>query len=845
MSKPLDLNKRIQSLNAEWSFSYEPYNSFSAYLGKADSKMVNIPHDYMLETEVIPEAPAAAAMGYYTGKTAYYTKKILIPEEWKDEQVLLHFDGVMLNATVGINGSFVALHHYGYTPFDADITPYIYWGEENRICVTVNPSMQPNSRWYTGAGIYRPVTLVHRPLLHIVTDGIYTYTKRVEYTGDQPLEAFITSEVTIENNTLKDRLAKVTVTLTPETFTGESISRSTVIMVKAQKTAKAMVPITVKNPVLWEEDHPELYTVSAVAEDQGTFGVALNPAEGTPMTDKEAVLFGIRTLTADSTHGLQINGRTVKLKGGCIHHDNGILGAVSLYDSEYRKLKKHKELGYNAIRIAHNPPSAAMLEACDRLGLYVMNEAFDAWGMGKQPGDYNQYFADHWKEDIKAFMLRDRNHPSVILWSTGNEIEERGGLGNGYALAAELADYMRSIDSTRLITNGLCSYWSGLDDKKIQEFAKRFAERLSDNPDIILQNASTDSTDTYWEERSEAFVSSLDVVGYNYMDDHYEIDGNLYLERVIVGTESYPNVMDTLWAQVEKLPNVIGDFTWTSYDYLGEAGIGKTAFVEEGDPLLKMGALALRSQSSQFPWRLANDADMDINGGLLAQGAMRKILWGSKETFLYSADPVHFGKIELVSTWGWTDVSANWSWPGFEGKSTSVVIYSPADTVELFLNGESLGTKPAGRDNHFQTSFIIAYQPGILEAVSYENGNEISRTCLQTPGAPAAIRLVPEKAVLTADGNSLCYVAAEIIDADGISVNNAAFPLTAEVSGAGSLAGFGSANPITAENYTAGSFTTYRGRVMAVVRAGHETGKVVLTIRSETLGEVSVTLDVQ
>lgn len=809
-------------LNRGWSFQNGLYNHTMALTGQAEMKEVNLPHDYMLESNVTEDAPASLAMGYYDGTVGSYTKTLDIPSQWKDDKIYLHFDGVMQNATVEINGSVAALHHYGYTPFQVDITPYVYYGESNRLTVTTNASMQPNSRWYTGAGIYRTVDLVHTPRLHVKANGIFTYTKRIEYHNQIPTEAYIAAEVTVMNDTLEDHLVKVVASLTADNPETNTITRSTSVLVKAGSEALAVLPITVKNPMLWDAEQPHLYLVKAQIEDMGVFRTRQCPVEGAPMTDSDTVLFGIRTVTADSTHGLLINGKEVKLKGGCIHHDNGILGAVSLYDSEYRKLKKHKEGGYNAVRLAHNPPSAVLLEACDRLGLYVFNEAFDAWGMAKQPGDYNQHFHKHWQEDMSAFILRDRNHPSILFWSTGNEIPERGGLSDGYTLSAKLAEYVRSLDSTRLITNGMCTYWSGLDDKTMLENL----EQMSD---------ANDKKDTSWEERSEAFIGPLDVVGYNYMEDHYEIAGELYPERVIVGTESFPMQIDYIWDLVERLPYVIGDFTWTSYDYIGEAGIGKSLFVEPDSTETEA-----PSHSSQYPWRLANDADYDINGNLMPQGSYRRIVWGCQETSLFSYDPECFGKTELISRWGWPGVRANWNFVGFEGSPVQVVVYSAAEEVELLLNDQSLGKQAAGKANRYTASFSITYEPGLLEAISYHNGVQISRTSLQTPGAPASIRLCAEHTTLLADGNSLAYVSVEIVDADGNLVTDAALPLTATVQGTATLAGFGSANPITEENYTAGSFTSYRGQAMAVIRSGYEAENAVLTVSCENMEDATI-----
>ena len=736
-----------EALNKDWFFKQGTTMLMQALGSGGFGKKINLPHDYMIESQVREDAPAGPAMGFYTGGAATYTKMLFVPREWEGEEIYLHFDGVMMNASVSVNGSFQTLHHYGYTPFSVNITDAVCFGEENRISVVVNPSMQPNSRWYTGAGIYREVWISHVHPIHIEPDGIFAYTKRLE-----DGEAHVMAEVTLCNHTKKDHQVKVNVSLGREAE--ETVARDSVVLVKAGKTAVARVPMTVKNPLLWDVDSPNLYQVKATVTDMGVFGVALKAEDAAGLCDEAETTFGIRTVSADASHGLRINGKTVKLKGGCIHHDNGLLGAVSVYDSEYRKLSLLKEAGFNAVRLAHNPPSKALLDICDEIGLYVFDEAFDAWGFSKQPGDYSQFFADHWKEDMAAFIIRDRNHPSVILWSTGNEVEERGGMGNGYAVAEELAAYVRSLDSTRLVTNGLCSMWSGLDDGAVREQMKKMMEQMMGS----MQNVDLSKGDSQWEDRTEAFCNCLDVVGYNYLDEHYEYAGERYPERVILGTESYPNQIDKVWALVEKLPYVIGDFTWTAYDYIGEAGIGKSGFFAKDDPVLKMGALALSSHGSQYPWRLANDADFTIDGKMTPQGVYRSIVWGSGATGVFAQDPKYFDMEEIVSSWGWNQMSDNWNYPGYEGKPVKVYVYSKAPEVELFLNGTSLGKAAAGKENRFTAVFEVPYEAGELTAVSYENGAEVSRAQIASTKAAAAIRLTADKTGLTADGESLAYV---------------------------------------------------------------------------------------
>lgn len=809
---------RSFELDEKWRFR----RGFLDSIGMLESDPgveVDLPHDGMIGTDVSPDAPAGVDSGYFTGGLSNYTKYVMFPAEWKNDVVALQFDGAMMNATVDVNGSKVALQHNGYMPFTVDLTNVVTFGEENRITVNVNTSMQPNSRWYTGSGLYRGVKLLHGPRVHVVPDGIFVQTKQV-VDG----YAFLEALVEVENGTLENRLAEVTVILSSEE-TGEVCTQTKrVIQVGAGKMERARMAFPVKDPLLWDADHPNLYQVKALVKNLGVYRTHFVEDE-TQSVDEATMLFGIRTVTADTVRGLQVNGKTVKLKGGCLHHDNGLLGSVTTYEAEARKVRKLKEVGFNAIRTTHNPPSAALIEACDRLGMYVMDEAFDAWSMGKRGGDYNQYFDADWEKDLTAFVKRDRTHPCVILWSIGNEIPERGGLGGGYETASRLAEKIRSLDGTRPVTNGICSFWSGLDDS----LAKGQNQ---------AQNANDGFYDMLWEKGTEPFTNGLDIVGYNYMEDIYERDHEMFPDRVILGSENFPKEIGYRWPFVESHPYVLGDFTWTAWDYIGEAGIGKAVYVDEGDPLIEKGPWALMpGGTSPYPWRLANDADYDITGHLLPQGAYRSVVWGSDKTYLYSMHPKNFGKVELMSMWGFPAVLANWNYAGYEGKPVELVVYSNAEEVEVLINGESIGRKTVCREKPMPNSvrFESVYQPGRVEAVSYRGGKEISRDVLVTAGVPAALRLLPEKEKIRADGHDLLYVEIEMVDAEGRLVPDAEILLHAEVTGGATLAGFGSGNPVTEENYTDSEARTYHGRAMAILRGGYETGNICLKVEAEGL----------
>ena len=446
--------------------------------------------------------------------------------------------------------------------------------------------------------------------------------------------------------------------------------------------------------------------------------------------------------------------------------------------------------------------------------------------MAKRTGDYSQYFETLWEKDLTAFIKRDRVHPSVIMWSTGNEIPERGGLNQGYSTATKLAERIRTLDPTRPVSNGICSFWSGLDDA------------MAKGQDQT-QNAATEKEADFWEKQTEAFTNGLDVVGYNYMEDLYERDHELYPERVILGSENFPREIGFRWPVVEKLPYVIGDFTWTAWDYIGEAGIGKSLFVDETDPLVKKGPWAVMPPSTTcYPWRLANDADFDITGIRKPQGDYRSVVWGSKHTYLYSMQPQNYGKAEVISMWGFTDVRKCWNYAGFEGKPVEVIAFSGAEEVELLLNGVPVGKKAVQKDGTLPNSvrFVLPYEKGVLEAVSYTDGMEVSRDRLATTGEPAEIRLIPEKKELLADGHDVAFVQIEILDQNGLLVTDAQIPLKAVFSGVGELSGFGSANPVTEDNYTLPETHSFRGRATAVIRSGYEQGSAELVIENVQLG---------
>lgn len=768
---------------------------------------LDLPHDMMVGLPQTKDANATS--GFFPSCAGTYEKYLEIPKEWEGEKVYVQFDGVYMHATVSLNGSRLYFHPYGYTPFLVDITRRVRFGEKNRLEVVADNTEIPNCRWYSGAGIYRNVKLLHGPLVRIQHRGIYLKTEDI--TAES---AVISAEVKVVNDTAAPFHGHVALTLTASN--GAETNSLTSVWLEPQEEGVARFRFVVPNARIWEINSPELYNVKATVSEK----------KSKEVLDSSETRFGIRTVSVDSVYGLRINGKTVKLKGGCLHHVTSPLGAADYDDQTRRVLKAHKEAGYNALRLSHNPPSERFLDMCDEYGLFVIDEAFDGWHIEKTPHGYHKFFDEWWERDVEAYMLRDRNHPSVIMWSIGNEVYERAGTGDGYLVAQKLAEKVRSMDSTRPVLLALCSLWNGLDDQDAEEFRKRLSGVTAG------QNADFAFTNEIWADRTESMASSVDVVGYNYMDDRYVSDHELFPDRVICGTESFPMAIDQIWELVEKCNHVIGDFTWTSMDYIGEAGIGAAVYV---DPETPENELADHN-SRPYPWKLAYDADWDILNVPRPQLAYRRIVWGSKETYIAVRDPKNYGKKELLSRWAWSEVWNSWTYPGFEGKPVQIDVYSPCDSVELFVNGKSFGVQKVER---FIAKFETVYTPGSIEAVSYQDGKEVSRDHLETAGVPVRITIRPESVQAAADGQSLLFALVEFTDNKGRHVPGVKRELCARVQGKARLLSFASANPMTDENYESGTITSFNGSAMAILRTGHETGTAVLTVTCEGFESVT------
>lgn len=442
-------------------------------------------------------------------------------------------------------------------------------------------------------------------------------------------------------------------------------------------------------------------------------------------------------------------------------------------------------------------------------------------------------------------MTRDRNHPCVIIWSIGNELPEQGGLSDGYQTSAKLAEYARSLDSTRLIGGAMCSFFNGLDDEDSGKFWESLmSEAMASGG--ALNNLDGEYGRKIWNDYTESFCAPWDVVGYNYLNYHYEEAGKLFPNRVICATESKPFQMEEYWADVEKYPYLIGDFIWTSHDYIGEAGMGKTIYAKPEEAKEAAQGLNL----IQYPWRTAGTGDFDLCGFRKPQLAYHRIIWGSDETYIACHNPSNSDKTELLGRYGWSECANSWTWDAETGSDIKVEVYSAAEEVELFINGVSAGRKPAGKDSHNRAYFAVKYEPGTLEAISYIKGREVSRDRVTSAGIPAGLKIRVDEAalrrnVLKADGQSLCFAEVEVVDMEGNLVPYAEVEVDAKVEGAAVLAAFGTGRPVTEENYTVGKVVSYQGRMLAIVRSGYETGMAKLIVSAEGLSSAELELSVE
>ena len=763
--------QRTQDLfNASWKFSQSDMEGGETVnLNDAGWRTVELPHDRSIEDmpnqldSVIgpfsKRSIGRTATGHTVGGTGWYRKHFRLGS-MANKKYSIYFDGVYMNSDVWINGHHLGNHPYGYTPFYYDLTPFLKQNDENIIAVQVRNEGR-NSRWYSGSGIYRHVSLISTTPVHVEPWGVFITTPAVSRNNSiVNVKTTIVNESNVSSlkliTTIRDVKNKIVATAESPMNFGKEIAQN----------------ITVKNPSLWSPESPYLY--QAVTEIR----------QGNQILDRVVTNFGIRSIHFSAEKGFLLNGKSIELRGGCVHHDNGPLGAATIDRAEEKRVELLKGYGFNAVRTAHNPPSQSFLDACDRLGLIVIDEAFDQWERQKNPQDYHLYFNTHWKKDLNAMVLRDRNHPSVVFWSIGNEINERVD-SLGLVIAKRLIAEVKRLDTTRPVTNALCSFY--------------------------------DHQGYKWDTTAPAFALQ-DVGSYNYMFKEYEPDHGKHPERIMMGTESYAKQALANWDMVEKHPYVIGDFVWTAMDHLGETGLGNSR-IDSGN---RRGGLL-----QPFPWFNSWSGDIDLIGGKKPQLYYRDIVWRTKPMHMLVHTHVSAGMKETVSDWGWPDELPYYYFPGSEGKSLRVNVYTRYPHVRLELNGKTIDQKNASPDN-LTATFEINYQPGTLKAIAVNNGRDVDSVVLQTPGKAARIRLTADRNQIKNSRNDLAYVTVEIVDANGRLVPAASIPLQFSIEGNGEIAAAASANPNDMQSFQKPEHRTFRGKCLVIVRPNGKAGKIIL-----------------
>ena len=758
---------RKQLFDADWQFSQD----------STKWRTVNLPHDWSIEGDFDKDAPSGHDGAYLPTGKGWYKKKFNVESlKFKDKTLRLYFEGVYMNAEVYVNGQKAGGHPYGYSSFFVDITPYLKvkdlkgkkvkdTQELNEVVVKVDNSQQKNCRWYSGSGIYRHVWLLTTPKRYIDEWSVNVATPDIHTVE-------IKAEMVMEDGTRKP----------------------------IEKT------IHVENPHLWSPEDPYLYHTTIEVEG-----------------DVVPVTYGIRTIEYSAEKGLLLNGKPIVLNGGCVHHDNGIIGARAFDAAEYRRVRLLKEAGFNAIRTSHNPPSEAFLRACDELGLLVIDEAFDGWREKKNDYDYSTLIDKWWQEDIKAMVLRDRNHPSIFCWSIGNEVIERKKI-EVVKTAHNLATLCRQLDpQKRPVTSALCAW------------------------------------DPEWDIY-DPLAAEHDIVGYNYMIHKSQSDHNRVPSRVMVQTESYPRDAWQNYRKVMDEPWVIGDFVWTAIDYLGESGIGRSYY--EGEPAKEPW------EAPMFPNHAAYCGDIDLTGQRKPISHYREMLWRKTvdmpehewkdgqmsstlidDNGLYLAVKEPDGYLGKIHTTMWSvwPTYESWTWPGHEGKNIEVEVYTKDPQVKLFLNDKLIDTKNVSQDTEFKAVFTVPYEAGTLRAQTSWGRTKT----LSTADEAKNIRLSVSTPLhnregkgvgLQADGQDLAFITVELTDANGILNPLANNELTATVSGPATLIGFGNADIKDCDRYTDSTHKAWKGRALLVVRSTGKKGRATITVQGKGLKPARVNL---
>ncbi len=786
---------RDSLLTFDWKFQKGSYQEAQAPdFDDSGWRVLDLPHDWSIEDLNIvdtsinriisgpfdSESIGGKHSGYTVGGIGWYRKHLKMPQADSGKIIYINFDGIYTNSKIWVNGKLVCTQPYGYSAFWIDISDLLYFSEEeNIIAVQVNNN-KVSSRWYSGSGIYRDVSLRKVNQIHFEPWGIFVSTPKVT---TSEAEVSVSMEVKNKSSDNQDISIKANIV-----DSQNNIVASKVIITRIHEkiSSKTQIKLKIRSPHLWSPENPSLYKLQCfIMQDKNVL-------------DSCNTEFGIRNIEYDSERGMLLNGQKIILKGGAVHSNNGCLGAAAHHDAEKRRVRILKETGFNAVRCAHNPPSSVFLDECDRQGLLVIDEAFDVWETPKIPDDYHKYFKDFWEVDLRNMILRDRNHPSIFSWSIGNQIRTaKDSITISYAQL--LAGFTRSLDPTRPVT-----------------------------ANVFMPDNWIDGPNEKWKSY-DAFISTLDIAGYSYQSAQYQQDHQRLPDRIMFSSEINPKDCFKNWMRVLDNEYVIGNFTWTAMDYMGEASSGWLGF----------------NPPEIFPWHSTYCGDIDLCGFRNPRSYYRDILFNNgKQISMFVHSPIPSFEGENKSLWGWNDVKASWTWDEFNEVPLKVDVYSAFDSVKLYLNNKLLGTKANSRNTEFISTWQVPFQKGTLMAIGY-NMDGISDTCyLRSTEEPYAIRLVPEKEKMNANKQDLCFTIVEVIDKNGQWVPYADNLITFDIKGDGSLLAVGNGNPTSLESYQQPYRKAYEGKCLLVIKSADNKGRIEISARSKGLKSDRITIEI-
>lgn len=766
------------NFNKGWEFCLNDGKDWDASF--ESENVVDLPYDFSIIQKRTPKSPSGGHGGYFQGGVGKYKKTFHAKSRKK---YFFICDGAFGITDVYINSSIAYTNKYGYNSFIVDMTEYLRYDKDNEILVVVNNSHQPNSRWYSGSGIYRDTFICECDSAYIHPFGAFVKTENIFGTT-----AYMSLEVSVHSD--KKTLGVVNFEVFEQGKSAPCFNEAKKVALNIGEN-KITALFQIENVKLWDLENPNLYKIKTKLF-----------ADGANDTDEST--FGVRIINVDSRKGLMLNGKSIKLRGGCIHHDQGLLGANVYRETEFRRVAKLKEAGFNSVRLSHNPQSQYLYEACDRLGMLVIDELFDYWTEGKKEADSHFYFKDNWESWTDLIIRRNRSHPSIAMWSTGNEIPQKTGRGGGYYIATDIANKIRSLDSSRPITHALCSLW----DNK-EEYDRELLE--NDYPSFEMD---------YFSKATFATASTTDIVGYNYLEYRLEKDLERFPNRLIINTETFPICAYSTIKQLLRNPRIVGDFVWTAWDYFGETAIGHVEYNEKrGDFLLT------------YPYHIANCGDIDILGRRKPQSYYREIAWElRRDPYIAVRHPSLTNTPYFISGWGFYECDESWCFSGYEGQNVEVYVFADCDEVELFVNGKSISKMSRTENGVYR--FITKYYEGEISAKAIKDGKVIGSHKIKTEGEKKKLALIPEKSYAGEKSPSIIYVDLEVQDENGNVCTQENLLVKYEALGADIL-GVASGDLTTEELYTSSVHKTYHGRSLIALKPKENTEKIILTAKAD------------